>query len=292
MTIEKRLTLFGLYSLVLVLMCVQTVRSLFEYSRQNDYGSHVVLIPLVTLLLIAQERKSIFSSVRFDWVPGLLIALAGLGLATLPNLPATSSNAGAGLSLAVAAYLLIWIGGFIVLFGRVVLRAAIFPIGFLIFTVPIPPLLLAGAIQVLKHASADVVAALFALTGTPTHRDGFVFTLPSLVIEVADECSGIRSSIGLLLTSLLAGNLFLRNTWGRILLLVVVLPITVFKNGVRIVSLSLLAIHVDPGFIVGRLHHEGGIVFFLLALAIFMPVVGLLYRLEIRREAATMPSHR
>lgn len=290
MTLAKRMAVFGLYSVGLLALGLPIVRGLFEYSQQNDYGSHVVLIPLVTLALIAQERKSVFSSIRVDWLPGLSIVLAGLALATVPQLSVDSSNAGGGLSIAVAALLLVWVGGFVLLFGRAALYAALFPICFLVFTVPIPPLVLATAIQVLKHASADVVAALFTLTGTPTHRDGFVFTLPSLVIEVADECSGIRSSIGLFLTSLLAGYLFLGSTWSRICLLAVVLPITVFKNGVRIVSLSLLAIHVDPGYIVGRLHHEGGIVFFLLALAIFMPVVGLLYRFETRSRLATLLS--
>jgi exosortase len=278
---------FGAYSLGLLVIGLATVRGLFEYSQQNDYGSHVVLIPLVTLALIVQERKSVFSTLRIDWLPGIGVILAGSMLAMFSQLAAPSSNTGGQLSLAVAACLLLWVGGFVLLFGRSALRAALFPVCFLFFTIPIPPQLLAGAIQVLKHGSTEVAAALFALTGTPNHREGFVFTLPSLVIEVADECSGIRSSIGLLLTSLLAGYMFLGNTWSRVFLLAVVLPITVFKNGVRIVSLALLAIHVDPGFIVGRLHHEGGIVFFLLALAMFMPVVGLLYRLETQRLNAT-----
>ena len=287
MTLTKRMLFFGAYSLGLLVIGLATVRGLFEYSQQNDYGSHVVLIPLVTLALIVQERKSVFSTLRIDWLPGIGVILAGSMLAMFSQLAAPSSNTGGQLSLAVAACLLLWVGGFVLLFGRSALRAALFPVCFLFFTVPIPPQLLASAIQVLKHGSTEVAAALFALTGTPNHREGFVFTLPSLVIEVADECSGIRSSIGLLLTSLLAGYMFLGNTWSRVFLLAVVLPITVFKNGVRIVSLALLAIHVDPGFIVGRLHHEGGIVFFLLALAMFMPVVGLLYRLETQRLNAT-----
>jgi exosortase len=287
MTLTKRMLFFGAYSLGLLVIGLATVRGLFEYSQQNDYGSHVVLIPLVTLALIVQERKSVFSTLRIDWLPGIGVILAGSMLAMFSQLAAPSSNTGGQLSLAVAACLLLWVGGFVLLFGRSALRAALFPVCFLFFTIPIPPQLLAGAIQVLKHGSTEVAAALFALTGTPNHREGFVFTLPSLVIEVADECSGIRSSIGLLLTSLLAGYMFLGNTWSRVFLLAVVLPITVFKNGVRIVSLALLAIHVDPGFIVGRLHHEGGIVFFLLALAMFMPVVGLLYRLETQRLNAT-----
>jgi exosortase/archaeosortase family protein len=63
-------------------------------------------------------------------------------------------------------------------------------------------------------------------------------------------------------------------------LLGAVLPMTVLKNGIRIVSLSLLAMYVDPEFLTGQLHHEGGMVFFLLALALLTPVLVVLRRLE------------
>ena len=35
---------------------------------------------------------------------------------------------------------------------------------------------------------------------------GFVFPLPSLTIEVAKQCSGIRSNLALLLSTLLVGE--------------------------------------------------------------------------------------
>jgi exosortase/archaeosortase family protein len=59
----------------------------------------------------------------------------------------------------------------------------------------------------------------------------------------------------------------------------------IVKNGVRIVTLTLLASYVDPGFLYGRLHHEGGVVFFLLGLALLAPVLWLLERGEPRRTA-------
>jgi exosortase/archaeosortase family protein len=107
-----------------------------------------------------------------------------------------------------------------------------------------------------------------------------VFTLPGFIVEIADECSGIRSSIALLLTSLLAGDMLLNSGWKKALLVAAVLPVTVFKNGIRIVALSLLSIHVDPSFLEGQLHRDGGIAFFLLAIAMMAPVLAALVRLE------------
>jgi exosortase/archaeosortase family protein len=118
-----------------------------------------------------------------------------------------------------------------------------------------------------------------------------VFTLPNLAIEVADECSGIRSSTALLLTSLLAGHAFLDSPWRKALLVLLVLPTTILKNGIRIVTLSLLSLHIDPAFLEGQLHHEGGILFFVLALAILAPVLILLRRFEAApREMTSSPS--
>ena len=50
------------------------------------------------------------------------------------------------------------------------------------------------------------------------------------------------------------------------LLLIVVVPIAILKNGLRIAALSTLAVYVDPAFLTGSLHHHGGIVFFIIAL--------------------------
>jgi len=113
-----------------------------------------------------------------------------------------------------------------------------------------------------------------------------------VVIEIADECSGIRSSIALVLTGLLAGHTFLREHWTKALLLIAVLPVTLLKNGIRIVTLTLLALHVDSGFLTGQLHHEGGIVFFVISLAMVAPLVPILRRAEDVRISRTVNAER
>ena len=65
----------------------------------------------------------------------------------------------------------------------------------------------------------------------PYYREGFVFSLPNVAIEVADECSGIRSSIALVLTALLAGHMSLVTGWKKVVLVAVALPLTILKNG-------------------------------------------------------------
>ncbi len=64
----------------------------------------------------------------------------------------------------------------------------------------------------------------------------------------------------------LASYLFLRSNWRRLPLILVALPAAIFKNGLRIATLSALAIYVNPEFLQGNLHHHGGIVIFPIAL--------------------------
>ncbi|MGB6430993.1 MAG: archaeosortase/exosortase family protein, partial [Candidatus Acidiferrales bacterium] len=91
---------------------------------------------------------------------------------------------------------------------------------------------------------------------------------------------GIRSTLALMITTVVASYLFLKSSWRRVILCLAVIPLAVFKNGLRIATLSVLAIYVNPGFLTGNLHHRGGFVFFLIAL---VPIALLLFWFQ-RRE--------
>ena len=100
-------------------------------------------------------------------------------------------------------------------------------------------------------------------------------------IEVAKQCSGIRSSLGLFITAVLAGHLFLKTFQKKVVLALLVFPITVLKNGFRIVTLSSLAVYVDEKFLTQSfLHHSGGFLFYIPALLLLGIVVWWLRKLE------------
>jgi exosortase len=278
MRLEARTALFFAYCAGVALVHMNVLHALYLYARRNETASHVVLVPFVTLVLIRLSRSPIFAASQVAWGRGLGLIVVGAGLSLGAWLASGSLTAEDALSLAVGGIVLQWLGGFLLFYGAEVFRAALFPLLFLAFTVPLPAIVLDPLILFLRSGSAHLVAGLFALTGTPYFREGFVFALPTVVIEIATECSGIRSSLALVLTSLIAGHLYLDRTWKKVVLVAVALPLTILKNGIRIVSLSLLSIHVNPGFLTGQLHHDGGIVFFLLTLAMLAPIFALLRR--------------
>jgi exosortase len=128
---------------------------------------------------------------------------------------------------------------------------------------------------------------LIRLSGIPVLRSGMIFKLPNLVIEVAPQCSGIRSGISILISGLLAGHLFLRTYWRRVLLVLIAVPVLIFKNAVRIGTLSYLAVHFDKKWLTDSdLHRDGGILFFVLGLILLYPVLAMLIRSESKQRKA------
>ena len=285
MTTARRTALFALYCAGVAALGYVPLRALYEHSQRDNTASHVGLIPLISVALVWMQRDVVFRAVQASWRTGAV--MVGIGVILLAASLTAWPDPHANLTVAVVPVVWLWISGFVLFFGTGAAHAALFPLLFLGFTAPVPPALLNVANDFLKDGSTEMVAMLFALTGTPHYRDEYVFRLPFVAIEVADACSGIRSSIGLMLTSLLAGYQLLDKGLNRALLLLAVVPITVFKNGVRIVTLSLLSVHVDPSYLDGQLHHEGGIVFFAISLGLLMPIVWLLARSEQRRGSSS-----
>jgi len=189
------------------------------------------------------------------------------------------------LSASALAVLLIWVGGFVSIYGLTAAHAGAFPLLFLALMIPLPDRFLNWTIELLQRGSTEVSYLLFNLVGVPALKQGFVITVPGISIEVAAECSGIRSSLALLITCLLAAYLYLRTPWKILVFILLVIPLSVIKNGIRIVTLTLLSLYVDPRFLTGSLHRDGGFVFFLLALLLLFPAF-LLFEKSERRDAS------
>ena len=101
--------------------------------------------------------------------------------------------------------------------------------------------------------------------------------LPDIDIEVAPECSSIRSSLMLVIITMVLAHVLLRSAWRKALLIAAAVPLSVAKNGLRIFVITELGTRVDPAYFDGRLHHHGGIVFLGIALVV---VAGLLWILR------------
>ena len=280
-TLKARIIVFIATIVSSVLLCLSLFKELLASSLRNDFSSHILLIPLVSAGLIFYRRAKIFSDVRFSIPTGGFIAIIGGTLLVLFQPGKVGLNAADVLSAKALALTIFWIGVFVIFFGGKCFRKAVFPLLFLLFMVPIPDVLLGVVIPVLQRGTAEMTAVLFKITGTPHYRNDLTFVLPRISIEIAAQCSSIRSSLALLITSLLAAHLILRTFWRKIALAAIAVPMAMFKNAIRITVLSLLSIHIDTRFLKDSdLHREGGILFYILALILMIPVLSLLRRYE------------
>lgn len=272
-----RWLLFVILCVLPFLLAADLTRALVAMVLGNDTFSQIPLIPVVSLFLIHSNRKTIFSAVTFGWVAGAALIASGLFAVILARLDVWQLSAANQGSLFVFGIVVVWMGSFALLFGTAAFRTALFSMLFLLFAVPIPEPFLSNIVSFLQHQSANAAEGFFHLAGVPYLRKELIFDLPGVTIQVAEECSGIRSTLALLITTTLAGYLFLQTSWRRWLLVLVVVPVAIVKNGLRIAGLSTLAVYVNPGFLTGPLHHRGGIVFFMIAL---LPMALLLIYLE------------
>jgi exosortase len=263
-----------------ILVSWKTLATLAFYSLHEESSSHILLIPVISIYLLYTERARISKSVRLGAIPTVLLIVATAVVLILYFAERFFARQASYLPLATFLLVVAWVGMFALFYGTSAMRAAAFPLGFLLLMIPLPEHVLARTIYFLQSGSTSIAYFLFRAAGVPVFRQGFFLTVPGVTIEVATECSGIRSSVALFITCLLAAHLFLRTPWKQLLFVLLAFPLALIKNGIRIVTLTLLSIYVDPSFLTGSLHHKGGFVFFLLALAILAPVLLLLEKSE------------
>ncbi len=280
MTLTQRHLILALFTFGLVLLLLQPLRMLIALALGwgNIDLSHILLIPFISAGLIYWNRDKIFKFVRCSPVLAIVAFMIAAAFYYAGRISVSTLDRNDYLGLMTASFVASWLGGFLLVYGSAAFRAGLFPLLFLILAVPMPHQVIEGIMHFLQRGSADLVSVMFGITQTPYYRSDMVFSLPTVAIEVAEACSGIRSTIGMFIVTLLASYLLLQSNWRRTALLVAVIPISLFKNAVRIVTLTLLAVHYDMGFLTGSLHHEGGILFMLGGLALMYPILLLLMK--------------
>jgi exosortase len=266
---------------VVVLIAVRGRHALYSLAQLawlNPEYSHILLVLPIVLAFLLIEKPGRLLDANAErkpntlFVAAVIVWLAGVVFAAASGLSLTLQVAGVVVALWMTAG---------IIYGWGFFRAALFPMMFLLLLIPWPPEGVAKLTQMLQAGSTSAAYWFFKMAGIGVTRQGFVLSLPSMDIEVAKECSGIRSTVFLFVTALVLGQWYLRSPVSKALLALAVLPIGIFRNGLRIFVLSMLGTYVDEGWLEGNLHHRGGAVFFVLGLAL---IVWLLWYLRHRER--------
>lgn len=278
----NHLAMVILFSLAL-LVCWSPVRAAVDLGLHDDRYIQVITAPFLCVFLVFWERDRIFSQPAWAPVPGISLLTCALAF-ELIFLRRNDSAGRNGVIAEVVIFVVAVMAAFIACYGMKSFRAAWFSMACLFLMIPVPAAWIDQLASGLQQASASLTVGLLRIAGTPVFAQGTKLILPGLPIEVAPECSGIRSCLTLALTGIVASRIFLRNGWHRLLFLLMMIPVALIKNAVRISVIASLSLYVDRGIIYGPIHHYGGMIFAPVSFGLFLLILIGLNKFEKRME--------
>ena len=245
-----------------VLLFLPTYQYLISFIWTQEQYSHGAIIPIIFIWLMWRNYPLIVkSSTKPDLLFGSILLITGLVLLIIgrrASLPLFET-------FAQIPYIL---GLVLILKGRLAASYLRFPLFFLLFMVPLPGIVIYALTSALKDWSAYVVVEFFYNLGYPVARDGVIILIGQYQLFLADACSGINSiyalsALGLLFIYLAKG----RSTRRKIAMAIMVVPIAIFSNLVRI-GLILFITYYFGDSVANQLHELLGFAIFIVAFAI------------------------
>jgi exosortase len=258
---ESRRIAWGAALIVVLLIAVyyQVIWKLVVDWWEVPDASHGLLAPPFAVYILWSKRATLFrTEIRPTW-SGVAILVAGLAILVLGVF-------GAELFLSRISLLIALTGLILSFAGRKLLAELRFPLLILLLAIPIPAVIYSQITLPLQTLAAKAAGALLPVFAVPVLREGHVMVLPSMKLEVAQACSGIRSLMSLLTVSILYGYFLERSIWKRTVLALASIPIAVAANCLRIVGTGICVQYWDPNEALGFFHEFSGWVIFLVSL--------------------------
>jgi exosortase len=222
--------------------------------------SHGFVVPVFSVFVLWESRH------RFEGLTATP-SWAGLAIVMFAIILLLAGVLGSELFLARVS-LLVMIAGLVIFFlGWTYFRRMLFPWGFLFFMIPIPAIVFNEITLPLQLLASRIAACVLPLAGVPVLREGNVINLPSIPLEVAEACSGIRSLISLSALAVMYGYFREKDTIKRVILAAAAVPIAILANSFRIVGTGLLVEYWSPSKAEGFFHALSGVVMFVFSLA-------------------------
>jgi len=208
--------------------------------------SHGFLIPFLSGYLIWQRRKELNDAHKRPSYVGFGIFLLGLSSIIVGSVGGEEIIQRLSLPLSLLG-LVFYLG------GSHVVGVCLFPVAYLVMMIPLPyPIYRLASLQ-LRLFDARVTEAVLPFLGVPVYREGYFLFLPNLVLEVADACSGVLSIVALMAIGIFYVHQV--RSRRRLLLWLMIVPIAVAANAIRIVLVSAMAYHLGD-WVLGTIFHR------------------------------------
>lgn len=245
----------------------------------NPDFSHGFLVPIFAAYLVWAKRKTLLEKHAAPTSSGIAVVALGLVVLLLGEYGATVFLSRVSLVILLAG-LVLCCGGW------QLLKELRFALLVLFLAIPLPAIIFNEIAVPLQILASKLASHLLPLFGVPVLREGNVIELPSIQLEVAEACSGIRSLVSLFTLSVFLGY-FLEKTFPRRAALALAsIPIAIAANAIRIFGTGLCIQYWDPDKALGFFHEFSGWVMFLISLASLFIVHSAMHFIPARRGQA------
>lgn len=248
-------------------MFVPTFVDLFNGLWSTDQNAHGPIVLAISIWFLARRIREI-GRVGFELKPakalGWTIFAIGLGLYVI-------GHSQSFLIFEVGSLVVLLVAIALLLAGADVAKKLWFAFFFMLFIIPLPGSMIDSITQPMKIFASVAAEHLLYLFGLPVARSGVVISIGQYQLLVADACAGLNSlftleALGLLYMNLVRHESFFRN----IVLAVLIVPISLASNAIRVVFLALITYLYGDDAGQGFLHGFSGLVLFLTALLLIM----------------------
>ena len=249
----------GLLLGLLTLLYADVLKGLaLQWWSDPNYG-HGFFVPLFSCYILWHERENWTTLEIKPSNFGFAVILGAVGLLLLGSL-------GAELFISRFSLLVLLAGIILFLAGWKVLGAVSFPLGYLVWMIPIPAIVFNQITFPLQLVASRLAAAGLELVQVPVLRDGNVLVMSNYSLEVVEACSGIRSLTTLIALAFAYGYFAEPRRWMRYVLALLMIPIAIVTNAIRILGAGILAHDYGPATAEGFLHGFSGWLIFVSAL--------------------------
>jgi exosortase len=264
---------------LILLLYAAVIKSLVaQWWTDADYG-HGFFVPLFSGYILWHTRE-LWTKVEIKPSNfGFVVMLGAIALLLLGSL-------GAELFTGRFSLLVLLAGMILFLAGWKMLRAVSFPLGYLIWMIPMPVIIYNQITFPLQLIASRLATAWLELAQVPVLRDGNILIMSNYSLEVVEACSGIRSLMTLMALAVAYGYLVSPRRWVRYVLAAFMVPIAIVTNAIRIMGAGLLAHRFGPGAAEGFLHQFSGWAIFLVALVLMLGSHWILRQIDERRTRA------
>jgi colanic acid biosynthesis glycosyl transferase WcaI len=243
-----------------LILCYAVVLSRLAKSWLTDPNmSHGFFVPLLTGFCVWQERDALRKVIPKPNILGLGLMILGAALLCIgpPDLDTFAFATR-------VAFVMSIVGAILYLRGFPTLRVLIYPLFLMLLMIPLPGFVIERITFPLQILASQLAEKSLELLGYSVLREGNILRLPGQTLSIAEACSGLRSLLALTFLGQAYVCMFDDRRWTRVAMLLLVIPIAVFANAMRIV-VNAVAITIRPGLVHGLFHESTGWVVFVVA---------------------------